>query len=127
MSAEVLSFPGRNESGGHGGDSLPPAPLIFQVKGALSVVRLAQEAFAKVDLNRKRSAATQLGVLLDVAAHTLEKAVATYAADSQRELAAMIIESLGPDASVDQVNGARNMLEAMLRAVPDCDANSPSR
>ena len=102
-----------------GGDPLPPSPLIFQVRGALNVVRLAQEEFAKVSIDRRRTAARQVGVLLDVAADTLEKAIATYAKDSQRELAAMILESLGPDASVDQVNGARNMLEAMLRAVPD--------
>jgi hypothetical protein len=119
VSAEILSFRGRNEGGSQGGDPLPPSPLIFQVRGALNVVRLAQEEFAKVSIDRRRTAARQVGVLLDVAADTLEKAIATYAKDSQRELAAMILESLGPDASVDQVNGARNMLEAMLRAVPD--------
>ena len=99
MTAEVLSLPPRLPL-----EKLGNLPLTYRVDGALDLLRRAQETLARAsDLDKRRAATKQLGVLLWAVIDALEKGMAAHAATAQRELGDIILDALRPRTTIGNI------------------------
>jgi hypothetical protein len=115
MSAQIIKFKAARSGGGK-----RELPLTYQVDGAIAVLRRAQELLAEQPgFDRRMSGPRFLKAHLGIALSTLEKGMAAYKEQAQRELSEVILEALGSGVTVAEVSGAKNMLALLHDALPD--------
>jgi hypothetical protein len=119
MSAEIVNLPSRTPKGQ---EKAVDMPLQWHVDGALFHLREMQEAMkaaAEVNLNRRKGATKKLEMHLCWAVDRLEKCMASIDDGNQKELRRVMLEALGPKATVSAVLGAQNMLAIMHDALAE--------
>lgn len=118
MSAEIVEFKAPRSGGGNGGNSR--LPLTYSVDGAILVLRRAQELLATdPGIDRRKGGPRLLKAHLGIALRALETGMAGHKEQAQRELSEVIMQAMGCEVTVAEINGAKNMLGLLHDALPD--------
>lgn len=89
----------------------PPRPLLSVSEQAVRMMQLAKKDLA--DKNWKSAA-----LFIDMAARDLDRSIKAYVEGAQRDVRLIVLDALGPDVTVGEIQGARKALSLVLDCLP---------
>jgi hypothetical protein len=120
MSAEIINLPKRPAKqnvpdGGTTRRRRPPAPLILAAEQSVRLLRLALENPLPGRAARSRRNVDH--TILKIVIKELEESIAAHCSEHAHSIGQMFLLALGPDLTVDAVQGARRTLQMLANAL----------